>query len=101
MLGHGYCGAIKSAISGVELGNITALLRKIQPAILTEGKSFNGEKKSSNPAFVQAVCVENVRLAVGQIRSRSTILNDMEKAGDIKIIGAIYDMNTGKVDFLD
>ncbi|MEO3408410.1 carbonic anhydrase family protein [Mucilaginibacter sp. CAU 1740] len=101
VMGHGYCGAIKSAISGVQLGNITALLRKIKPAVTAAGRNFNGKKKSSNPDFVQAVCVENVRLTIGLIRSRSSILNDMEKSGEIKIVGAIYDMNTGKVDFLD
>jgi carbonic anhydrase len=101
ILGHEHCGAIKSAIDQVQLGNITILLSKIQPAVALAGKSFTGEKLSSNPAFVEAVCDANVQLAIEQIRSKSPILKEMEDKGEIKIAGAVYDMYTGKVEFLE
>lgn len=101
VLGHGYCGAIKSAIDGVELGNITDLFSKIKPAVTEAKSSFEGEAVSKNGAFVEAVCSHNVHLAMKEIREKSPILKEMETSGDIKIIGGIYDMETGKVDFLE
>ena len=100
VLGHEYCGAIKSAIDDVELGNITALLGKIKPAVDKTKSDFSGEQKSSNPDFVEAVCHTNVELTVQEIRKHSPILKEMEDKGEIKIIGAVYDMHTGRVDFL-
>jgi carbonic anhydrase len=100
VLGHEYCGAIKSAIDGVELGNITALLNKIKPPLATAKANFKGEATSSNPAFVEAVCDENVLYAIQQIRTKSPILADMEKKGELLIVGAVYDMKTGKVEYL-
>lgn len=99
VLGHEYCGAVKSAIDHVELGNITALLSKITPAVNEAGKSFSGEKSSSNPVFVEAVCDANVHLTMQQIRDKSPILKEMEDSGDIMIVGGVYHMKTGKVDF--
>ena len=98
ILGHEYCGAIKSAIGNVKLGNITGLLQKITPAV-NGLPNFKGERKSSNPDFVAAVCDENVRLALNNIRNRSPILKQMEADHEIMIVGATYDMKTGKVDF--
>jgi carbonic anhydrase len=98
VLGHEYCGAIKSAIDDVQLGNITSLLQKIKPAI-TDLKDFKGEKKSKNPQFVEAVCDENVKLAIDNIRKDSPILKQMEDNKTIMIVGAVYDMKTGKVEF--
>ena len=99
VLGHEYCGAIKSAIDDVKLGNITGLLAKIRPAVEQAKQSFTGDTTSKNPRFVEAVCDDNVKLAVNQIRNESVILHDMETAGKIKIIGAVYDMQTGAVEF--
>lgn len=99
VLGHEYCGAIKSAIDDVQLGNITALLQKIKPAV-TGLKDFKGDKKSKNPEFVEAVCDENVKLAINNIRTGSPILKKMEDDKQIMIVGAVYDMKTGKVQFL-
>lgn len=100
VLGHEHCGAVKAAIDGVELGNITAMLSKIQPAVTASAEGFEGEQTSKNPDFVHAVCENNVRLTMDQIRTRSPILQEMEDAGEIKIVGAIYDMDSGKVTFL-
>lgn len=101
VLGHEYCGAIKSAINNVEMGNITTMLDKIKPAIQTASVSFDGDKTSSNPKFVEAVCDDNVLHSIEEIRRKSPILKEMEEKGEIKIIGGVYDMKTGRVDFLN
>ncbi|SDN04068.1 carbonic anhydrase [Pedobacter steynii] len=98
VLGHEYCGAIKSAIDGVKLGNITTLLDKIRPAVSATKTSFSGAAVSSNPDFVAAVCDENVRLAITKLRAGSPILKEMEEKGAIMIVGGVYDMNSGKVE---
>lgn len=99
VLGHEYCGAVQSAIDDVKLGNITAMLSRIRPAVKESEKTFTGEKKSSNNHFVQAVADENVRMTMNEIRSKSSILRDMEKEGKLKIIGGMYHMHTGEVKF--
>lgn len=101
VLGHEYCGAIKSAISDVKLGNITTLLDKIQPAVKEASLNFKGEKIASNEAFVEAVCDANVKLDMDQIRKRSSILKEMEQKGEILLVGGVYNMKTGEVVFFD
>ena len=101
VLGHGSCGAIKSAIDDVKLGNITALLSKVQPAVKHAKGHFEGEHSSKNPDFVEAVCNDNVTLTVEEIRKNSPILKEMEDNGEIKIVGAVYHIETGKVDFME
>src|ERR1700757_4913863 len=98
VLGHTACGAIKGAIDDVVLGNLTGLLARIKPAI-AETK-FEGEKSSKNPAHVDAVARTNVKLAMENIRQRSSVLADPEKKGSIQITGAMYDLATGVVDFV-
>ncbi len=98
VLGHEYCGAIKSAIDGVKLGNITTLLKKINPAVISAKAKFKSEAVSSNPLFVEAVCDENVKLSIQEIRNRSTILREMESKGEILLVGGVYDMKSGKVE---
>ena len=98
VLGHEYCGAVKSAIDDVKLGNITALLAKIRPAVM-QMDSFPGEKNSKNPEFVEAVCRQNILNTIKTIRTKSPILLEMENKGEIKIVGAEYHMGTGRVDF--
>jgi carbonic anhydrase len=100
VIGHEYCGAIKGAIDKVKLGNLSALLEKISPAVQT-CDHYQGEKTSKNAEFVDMVIQENVKLTVGQIRSRSNILREMEQNGEIKIVGAYYDMDNGEVTFFD
>jgi len=98
VLGHQYCGAIKSAIDNVKLGNITSMLEKIKPAV-DKSQSFVGEKSSKNDAFVEFVSRNNVLNTIETIRSKSPILKLMEKNGEIKIIGATYNLQTGIVYF--
>lgn len=100
VLGHTHCGAIQSAIDNVKLGNITSLLSKIRPAVEKAKNRYQGEKSSKNDEFMDAVCCFNVHTSIDEIRSKSPILKEMEEHNEIKIVGAIYDMKTGKVDFL-
>ena len=98
VLGHEHCGAVKSAIDDVKLGNITAMLSKIRPAV--EKVTYEGDRTSGNPEFVHQVCESNVKNTIEQIRQNSPILKEMEDSGQIKIVGAVYDMDTGEVTFL-
>ena len=100
VLGHGECGAVKAAIDRAELGNITEMLGNIRPAIESLS-DYEGDRTSANPEFVQMVVEKNVRLTVEDIRERSPILREMEAAGQIKIAGALYDMKTGVIQFLN
>ena len=100
VVGHENCGAVKSAIDGAELGNITAMLENIQPAI-ERVSEFEGDKTSKNPEYAARVTKENVLVTIEDIRQRSKVMRDLEEQGKLKIIGAIYDMDTGKVEFLD
>ncbi len=100
VMGHEHCGAVKSAVDGVELGNITEMLSKIAPAV--EGVSgIDGQRASGNENFVHAVAEKNVRLNIDRIRAESSILESMEKDGAIKIVGAMYDMDNGEVTFYE
>ena len=102
VLGHTSCGAVKGACDQAELGNLTALLSKINPAVLAVTEPENPEERTSkNADFVDAVALENVRLTVQNVRTYSNVLRSMEKEGAIKIIGAMYDVATGEVRFLD
>ena len=99
VLGHEHCGAVKSAIDDVKLGNITALLTKIKPALL-KSQDFTGEKTSKNEAFVKHVCENNVRNTIEQIRAKSPILKEMETKGQIKIVGAYFDLSDSSLEFV-
>ncbi len=101
VLGHSQCGAVKGACDGAELGNLTALLEKIKPAIkAVEGFESEG-RNSSNKPFVDKVIEQNVRQTVADIRKDSPVMAALEKAGTIKIIGAVYALESGKVTLLD
>jgi carbonic anhydrase len=95
VLGHTNCGAIKGACDDVQMGNLTGLLAKLKPAV--EASSTPGERNSKNSSFVKDVTEMNVKLTVEKIRNTSPILKEMEAAGHIKIVGAMYDTGTGKV----
>ncbi|MBK5212825.1 MAG: carbonic anhydrase [Flavobacteriaceae bacterium] len=99
VLGHEHCGAIKAAVDDVKLGNITPMLQKIKPAIAMV--DYKGEKNSKNDEFVAMACESNVRNTINNIRKNSPILKEMEDKGEIKIVGAVYNLETGKVDWLD
>lgn len=98
VMGHEHCGAVKAAIDDVKLGNITEMLTHIRPAV--EAVEYEGEKNSKNEEFVHLVCQSNVKKTIDDIRAGSPILKEMEDEGAIKIVGAIYDMDSGKVNFL-
>ena len=100
VLGHSNCGAVKSAIDKVELGNITALLRPVRAAA-DKVPGFDGERTSKNAGFVEAVCRENIQHAIHEIRDKSPILKEMEAGGAILIVGAEYDLDSGTVTFLE
>jgi carbonic anhydrase len=97
VMGHTACGAIKGAIDNAELGNLTGLLAKIKPAVAAT--SYAGERTSKNDAFVDAVARKNVEITMTDIRKDSPVLAAMESSGAIKIAGAMYNLETGVVDF--
>jgi len=98
VLGHTKCGAIKGACDNVEMGNLTALLTKIRPAVDDE-LIIKENRNSSNAEFVEKVAVINVKRTVKAIMERSPILNEMIKTGELDLIGAMYDVETGVVTF--
>ena len=98
VMGHTACGAIKGAIDRVQLGNLTGLLAKIQPAVDTT--TYQGDRSAKNYAFVDAVARKNVELAVAEIHSRSAIIAGLETKGAVKISGAMYDLESRAVAFL-
>ena len=101
VLGHTNCGAIKGACDDVKLGNLTGLLDKIQPAVKEIGGDWtNGEKNSKNHEFVEAVGHENVELQMKVITDKSPIIKDLIDKGKVILVGAIYDLETGKVNFV-
>ena len=97
VMGHTACGAIKGAIDNAQLGNLTGLLGKIRPAVVAT--KYQGERSASNYGFVDAVARTNVELTMADIRRRSSVLADLEKSGAIKIVGAMYNLDTGAVEF--
>jgi carbonic anhydrase len=97
VMGHTACGAIKGAIDGATLGNLTQLLDKIKPAV--QATAYGGERSSKNYEFVDAVAATNVRLTIGEIRHRSEVLAALEKDGKIKVAGSMYHLNGGRVEF--
>lgn len=100
VLGHTSCGAIKGACDHARLGNLTALINKIEPAV-AEVKEPKDEslRNSKNLDFVNEVAAKNVELTIENIRERSKVLSEMEENGEIMIVGAMYDISTGEVDF--
>lgn len=100
VLGHSKCGAVKGACDHVEMGNLTTLLSKLQPAVYAE-KTVTGDRSSANDEFVEKVATLNVKMAMHQIHDKSTILNDMIKSGQIVLIGGMYDVETGIVTFYE
>ncbi|WP_139958658.1 carbonic anhydrase family protein [Flavicella sediminum] len=93
VLGHTKCGAVTAACNHVELGNITTLLEKIQPAVKKVNKEVTTES-------IEETAIVNVQLSIERIRVESPILAEMEKNGEIEIVGASYDVNSGEVQFL-
>lgn len=102
VLGHTKCGAVKGACDHVEMGNLTELLSKLQPAVYAESSVKDNENRNSkNGTFVENVASINVRRGVKNIIERSFILEQMVENGEIGVVGAIHNIDTGKVDFYD
>jgi carbonic anhydrase len=100
VLGHSKCGAIKGVCDNVTMGNLTALMSKLKPAVEAV-KEPSENRNSGNADFVDNVAQMNVRMTIGNIKSRSAILNDMFVRGDIGIVGGMYDVETGVVRFFE
>lgn len=102
VLGHTSCGAVKGACDDAKLGNLTKLIAKIKPAVnaVTE-PSDESQRNSKNLEFVDNVAEKNVHLTIDNIRKESPVLGEMEKNGEIIIIGAMYDVNSGEVTFFE
>jgi len=98
VMGHTACGAVKGTIDNAELGNLTGLLDKIKPAV--QATAYSGERSSKNYAFVDAVARTNVQMTVENIRKNSPVLAELEGKGTIKIVGAMYNLQTAAVEFL-
>jgi len=100
VLGHTSCGAIKGACDNAELGNLTTMLSKIKPAVEAVTEPVDETlRNSSNLDFVDNVSEKNVLLTIERIRNESEVLSDMEKNGEIMIVGAMYDIKDGSVSF--
>jgi carbonic anhydrase len=100
VLGHTKCGAVKGACDGVEMGNLTTLLSKIEPAVEAETQTKEN-RNASNGGFVENVAEINVRRTVELVLAQSPILEEMVSKGEIGIIGAMYDVTTGEVRFYE
>jgi len=100
VLGHTKCGAIEYACNDIVLGNITNLLNKIKPAIQLETET-KAERNGNNRVFMNNVTTNNVHLTVKKIKEQSTLLAELEASGEIKIIGGLYDLDTGLVTFFE
>lgn len=101
VLGHTSCGAIKGACDHAELGNLTAMLQKLTPAVdAISTPTDKSLRNSSNIEFVDNVSTKNVELTIDRILKESDVLSQMHQGGEIKIIGAMYNIKNGEVTFI-
>jgi carbonic anhydrase len=98
VLGHSACGAVKGAISGAELGNLTQLLARLRPAV--EATAYDGDRTAGNLEFVDAVARKNVELTIAAIRRESSVVAGLESTGALMIVAGFHDLSTGAVEFL-
>lgn len=102
VLGHTACGAVKGACDDAKLGNLTTLLSKLKPAVEAVSEpSDPSQRNSGNIDFVNTVAEKNVYMTMENIRSQSPVLKEMEDNGEIKIVGAMYDIKDGSVTFYE
>lgn len=99
VLGHTNCGAIKGACAQVELGNLTGLLNKIKPSI--DAIRYDGERSAKNMEFVEMVAEKNVQNMLKEIPQKSPVIREMIENGQIGIVGGMYNVETGAVEFYD
>ena len=100
VLGHSNCGAIKGACDHVQMGNLSTLLNKIEPSVYFE-RTVTADRTSKNPEFVQRVAEIQVRRSIEAVVERSVVLRSMIEQGEIGLIGGLYDLASGHVEFLD
>jgi carbonic anhydrase len=102
VLGHTACGAVKGAADNVELGNLTALLADLGPA-LESARPAAGEAPadSKNEAFIEAAIVANVRQTMEDIKAKSPVISEMVANGEIGLVGGVYDLATGRVTWIE
>lgn len=100
IMGHTSCGAVKGACDHAELGNLTTLLSKINPAVEAVATDEGEERSSKNLKFVNEVALKNVNMTIDNLKAYSPVLNEMIENGEIGIVGAMYDVKSGKVDFV-
>ena len=102
VLGHTSCGAVKGACDDAKLGNLTHMLEKIKPAVeQVKSPEDPSQRNSKNLDFVDAVAKANVKLTIERILKESDVLREMKEKGEIEIVGAMYDINSGAVDFYE
>jgi carbonic anhydrase len=97
VMGHTACGAIKGAIDGAQLGNLTGLLARIRPAV--EATTHTGERSSKDAKFVDAVARKNVELTMAKLQEMSPVIQELVTAKKVRVAGAMYDLATAKIDF--
>ncbi len=100
VLGHSNCGAIKGACDDVTMGNLTAVIQGLRPSVMAT-PGFDGRRTSKDAAFVQAVAEQNVRTTIDRIRADSEIIRTLEAQDGVDLVGAMYDLETGTVVFLN
>ncbi|WP_376692214.1 carbonic anhydrase family protein [Wenzhouxiangella sp. EGI_FJ10409] len=100
VMGHTACGAVKGACDGVELGNLTALLDEIEPAVDAVSTPTGTDRSSANAEFVNDVVETNVRMQVNELLRRSDVVRELVDTGQVKVVGAVHDISTGEVTFL-
>lgn len=100
VLGHSKCGAIMGAADDAELGHLTGMLAKLKPAVEAVEAS-GGPRSSENANFIQAIVEKNVELTLAAVRQRSPVLEQMLEAGEIALVGAVYDVDSGQVTFME
>ncbi len=101
VMGHTSCGAVKGACDHAKLGNLTQMLDKIMPAVDAIETAPGEERNSSNINFVNTVAMKNVEMTIANIKSESPVLNEMFESGEIDIVGAMYDVKSGAVTFMN
>ncbi len=99
ILGHTSCGAVKGACDHVELGSLTGLLKKIEPAIDSIKTPEGTDRSSKNIEFVNQVAQKNVEMVMENITEQSKVLNKMIENKEVVLVGAMYDISTGRVTF--
>jgi len=100
IMGHTSCGAVKGACDHAELGNLTGMLAKIKPAMAKVVTDEGVDRSSKNIDFVNKVAIENVHLTIANLKANSPVLKEMIDSAEIDVVGAMYDVRTGKVSFI-